>query len=317
MKKSLFALALAAVLLSACGGDAIVATVDDSEILESDVASLLQDTGAIPTAQFADELLNAIVEIAVIDAAQADFGISVTDDEVEQRRTEIQGQIEAGSGLSYQEFLDGGYLQGQTPPEGYVVGRTDDWLRRIARQQLVAERVEEALVAAGDPITDQELQDEYDRQLYALTDACVSHILVATEEEANAVKARLDGGEDFATVAGEEGTDGTAESGGDLGCSTLDRYVPEFSQGVMDATIAEPTSPVQSQFGFHIILVRERTTTPFEEVEADLRTQIENVRRGSLLQDWLLGVLGEANISVEEQYGTWTVSPFPQILPPQ
>lgn len=317
MKKPLIILALAAGLLAACGGEAVVATVGDTEILESDVASLLEDAAVIPAEQFADELLDAIVEVVVIDAAQADFGVTVSSEQVESRRSEIQTQIETTTGLGYQEFLDGGYLQGQTLPEGWVVGRTDDWLRRIARQQLVAEEVEAALVATADLVTDQDLQDEYEKQLYALTNACASHILVATAEEADAVKQRLDDGEDFAGVAAEEGTDGTAESGGDLGCSTLDRYVPEFSQGVIDATIDEPTEPVQSQFGYHIILVRERTTTPFEQVEADLRTQIDSVRRGTLLQDWLLEVLGTADISIGEQYGTWTVNPFPQVLPPQ
>jgi parvulin-like peptidyl-prolyl isomerase len=317
VKKPLVILALAAAVLSACGGDAVVATVGDTEILESNVASLLQDAGAIPNDQFAQELLDAIVEMVVIDAAQTEFGLSFSDEQVEARRTQIQSEIETATGLEYQEFLDGGYLQGQTPPEGWVVGRTDDWLRRIARQQLVAEEVEAALVASADPITADELQDEYDKQLYALTNACVSHILVPTEEEANAVKQRLDDGEDFATVAAEEGTDGTAESGGDLGCTTLDRYVPEFAQGVIDANLNEPTAPVQSQFGYHIVLVRERTTTPFEEVEADLRAQVEAVRSSTLLQDWLLGVLGDAEVSIGEQYGTWTVNPFPQVLPPE
>lgn len=303
MKKSLSTIALSALVLSACGGANLVATVDGTEIVESDVEALLYSDGVIPTDRFASELLNTIIEVVVIDAAQSQYGISFSDEEIETQRADFQNQIE-GSGQTYEDFLD-------------TQGRTDDWLRRVAHQQLVADAVEEALFAEEGTITDADLQDQYETQLYALTDACVSHILVATEEEAIDAKERIDGGEDFAAVATEVSTDGSAEGGGELGCTALDRYVAEFAQGALDAVIGQTTLPVKSQFGYHLILVTERTTQPFEEVADQMRDQVETLRRGTLLQDWLLAALADADISVVEKYGTWTSSPVPQVIPPQ
>ena len=77
----------------------------------------------------------------------------------------------------------------------------------------------------------------YDEQRTGLTEACVSHILRETEDEALASKERVDAGEDFGTVATEESTDpSAATNAGDLGCSSLAQYDPAFAEGVMAAT---------------------------------------------------------------------------------
>jgi parvulin-like peptidyl-prolyl isomerase len=295
--------AASVLVLTACGGADLVATVDGAEVFEDDVEALFVSDGAVTTEKFSDELLNTIVEYVVIDAAADQFGITFDEAAIEEQRAEFEQQI-LDSGSTYQEFLD----QQQ---------RTDAWITRVAHQQLVAEAVQEALVASEGAITEDDLRRQYESQLYNLTEACTSHILLDTEEDALDVKARLDDGEDFATLAQEVSTGPSGPNGGDLGCGSLGQFVPEYAQGALDAVIGEPTDPVQSQFGFHIILVGERTTPEFEEVEDDLRSQLESLSRGNLLQDWLLEVLGAADITIEEKYGTWTTSPAPQVLPPQ
>ena len=306
MKKMTLRTAALALVLAACGGGgAVVATVNGAEVTTSDVEALYAEgVGAVPAEQFADNLLNAIVEFLVIDTAESEFGISFTGEEIEVRRAELEEQILSDSGgLSYEEFLDQN-------------GFTNDRILRIAHQQLVADAVEIALVAEASPVTDEELQARYDASLFDLTEACVSHILVATEEEALAAKDRIDAGESFAEVAMDVGTDGTAEAGGELGCTPLSQYVPEFALGAYEVPLDQTSSPVESQFGFHLILVTERTTTPFEDVEDDLRRSFEAERAGGLVQDWLLEVVTAADVAIDEQYGTWVTDPFPDVLPP-
>ena len=306
MKKMTPRIAALALLLAGCGGGgAVVATVNGAEVTTADVEALYaEDVGAVPVEQFADNLLNTIVEFLVIDTAESEFGISFSAEDIEARRAELEEQILSQSGgLSYEEFLD-------------QQGFTNDRILRIAHQQLVADAVEIELVAAAAPITDAELQARYDASLFDLTEACVSHILVATEEEALAAKDRIDGGESFAEVAMDVGTDGTAETGGELGCSPLSQYVPEFALGAYEVPLDQTSPPVQSQFGFHLILVTERTTTPFEEVEADLRQAFEAERAGGLVQDWLLEIVTAADVTIDEQYGTWVTDPLPDVLPP-
>ena len=102
------------------------------------------------------------------------------------------------------------------------------------------------------------------------------HILVATEEDALDVIAQLDKGADFAALAQDISTDmGSAVDGGDLGYfalngDTTSKMVTEFSDAVRAQEIGVHSSaPVQSQFGYHIILVEDR------ELEVDLLSNPE------------------------------------------
>ena len=102
------------------------------------------------------------------------------------------------------------------------------------------------------------------------------HILVANEEEALDVIAQLDKGADFAALAQDISTDmGSAVDGGNLGYfalngDTTSKMVTEFSDAVRAQEIGVHSSaPVQSQFGYHIILVEDR------ELEVDLLSNPE------------------------------------------
>jgi len=294
-----------AMFIVACGGPTVVATVDGVDIPATEVEELSStDASAVPADEFANNLLNTIVEHIVIAQADAQYGISFTDAEIEQRRADLEAQIVSQSGGTYDDFLQ-------------QQGFTNERIYRIAHQQLVADAVQQDLVSEEGAITDQDLQDAYDAGMLGFTTACVSHILVPTEEEALAAKARIDGGESFAEVAKDVGTDGTAPDGGDLGCNPLDQYVPEFGAAALDLPLNTVSEPVKSQFGYHLILVTERTTQPFDDVVDQLRTQVETERSGKLLQDWLLEVVKAADVSVDEQYGTWVTDPYPDVQPPQ
>ena len=90
------------------------------------------------------------------------------------------------------------------------------------------------------------------------------HILVETEDEAVSIIARLDAGEDFAALAQEYSLDGSAADGGDLGYFatngvTTSKMVDEFTAAAVALEIGEYSStPVESQFGYHIILVEDK-----------------------------------------------------------
>jgi peptidyl-prolyl cis-trans isomerase C len=105
-----------------------------------------------------------------------------------------------------------------------------------------------------------------------------SHILVATEEEAKAVKEALDGGADFAALAKEKSIDPGAANGGDLGFFSKGMMVAPFEAAAFGLSdIGQVSDPVQSQFGWHVIRLEEkRESSPpaFEKIAPQLQQQL-------------------------------------------
>ena len=110
----------------------------------------------------------------------------------------------------------------------------------------------------------------------------VSHILVTGEEggeegaraRAEALRARILGGEAFEAVAREASQDpGSAESGGDLGYGGRGIWTASFEEAAFSLPLGEVSEPIRSEFGFHLIRVadvRESRTRTFEEVRDEL-----------------------------------------------
>jgi peptidyl-prolyl cis-trans isomerase C len=135
---------------------------------------------------------------------------------------------------------------------------------------------------------------------------------VTTEDEANAALARIEGGEAFADVAADVGTDGTAPNGGDLGCNPLGLYVAEFANAAFESPIGDVSGPHQTQFGYHLILVESREEPSLEEV----KTEISDARIGELVAAWILEQVSAAEVEVDPQYGTWVLEPTPMVQAP-
>lgn len=84
------------------------------------------------------------------------------------------------------------------------------------------------------------------------------HILVATQGEAIDVITQLDGGADFEELAKEKSTGPSGPNGGDLGWFSPDQMVAPFSTAVAAMEDGKYTAePVQTQFGWHVILREE------------------------------------------------------------
>jgi parvulin-like peptidyl-prolyl isomerase len=80
-----------------------------------------------------------------------------------------------------------------------------------------------------------------------------AHILVKTETEAKAVKARLDKGEKFGAVAQQVSLCPSGKKGGDLGKFGRGQMVKEFEKAAFELDKGATSGPVKTQFGYHII----------------------------------------------------------------
>lgn len=89
--------------------------------------------------------------------------------------------------------------------------------------------------------------------------ASARHILVDSEEKCNELKAQIEGGADFADVAKEHSSCPSGQSGGDLGEFSPGQMVKEFNDVVFSGEVGVIHGPVQTQFGFHLIDITNRT----------------------------------------------------------
>lgn len=132
---------------------------------------------------------------------------------------------------------------------------------RAAVSEAVTEEAIQAAYAAT--YADAQPEQEYN----------AAHILVETEEEANALVEELNGGADFATLAQERSTGPSGPNGGDLGWFAEGMMVPEFETAVVTLAEGEISEPIQTQFGWHVIKlneVRQKDAPDLESVRLEL-----------------------------------------------
>jgi hypothetical protein len=132
--------------------------------------------------------------------------------------------------------------------------------------------------------------------------ACVRHILVETQDEADDIVAELRDGGDFATLAEERSIDtASGQQGGDLGCQPAGSFIAEFEDAFADAEDGDLIGPVETSAGFHVILVDSAYHRPSED---EVRAVVES-RFASGADGWVDYVLRTTDIGVDRRYGSW------------
>lgn len=298
MKKLLALAVVGAVAVAACAGGSstIASTVNGHDITVGQVDALLEtDDALVSKDDFAEFLSYSIQWVILDEAAEADYGVTATEDEVSAEADRIIDDV-LPEGQTREEFLAD-------------QGVTEEFLHNIARQGLIDVAIREILAEDAEEPTPEEVDAERESG----TSVCASHILVATEEEAEDVVTRLDSGEDFGELATELSLDtGSGANGGALGCESPDTYVETFAEATREATVGEVYEEiVESEFGFHVILVTDRIV-PTDEELIDI---IKDTNVLTAVQEWFLGVAAEAEVTVGEEYGTWQPD-LPGVVPP-
>ncbi len=159
-----------------------------------------------------------------------------------------------------------------------------------------------ANAAVEGAVDDAKVQAAYDAEVEEFVPApefSAAHILVDSEEKAVALKAEIDGGKEFAVVAKENSSDGSAANGGDLGWFGLGQMVPEFETAVSALEVGQVSDPVQSQFGWHLIKLNDKRETTAPALD-QARPEIENQLRQAALQAKLDSLRAAATIERPE-----------------
>ena len=206
--------------------------------------------------------------------------------------------------------------QGRTALNGGDMGwRKDAQLPSIfadiAPKMSVGDVSEPIRTASGFHII--KLEDKRGGNSQLIQQAEVRHILITPNEVRdqdqareliNQIYERLKAGADFAELSREYSDDpGSGASGGDLGWVSPGDMVPEFEQA-MDATpTGELSTPVRSQFGWHVLQVTDRREADIgEEVQ---RNQVRQMLYGRRFEEelpiWLRKIRSEAYVDIKEQ----------------
>lgn len=246
MKKLVLTVALTTGLLglTACGNG------DSETIVESKVGNITKDE--LYTAM-KDRYGEAVIKEMVYEKVLADK-YEVTDKEVTAKLDELKKQMGTNFDMALQS-------------SGY---KSEDDFKRALKLNLLQEKA----AIADIKVTEDELKTAYKN---AKPEIKARHILVADEKTAKEVIAKLDKGEDFATLAKKYSTDpGSAQNGGDLGWFGAGKMVPEFEAAAYALKKNEISKPIKTTNGYHVIqLTDKKEKESYEKMKTKLEYDLK------------------------------------------
>ncbi len=302
--KSLLALAVLALALTACGSgggpktvpSGAVAIVGNVPVQQADLESILaarvrgarvsgQPFPAPGTSKFTvarNKIVRGLVEDAEFEqAAKSDFGIEVSDDQVER-------QVDRMAQKSY----DGSKARLEAALEQQGIAKNEVRLR--FRQQLLAAAVFAHLDSKAS-VSDDEIERYYDGHLEGYRRPAsrpISVILVATRAEADRLERRLQAGADFATLARRYSADAaTGSKGGRVGGIVRGQASPAVERAAFGLETNAVSPPIHTKYGWEILRatgpVQPAATTPLSAVRDAIESQLLVDKRKAELKKWV------------------------------
>lgn len=288
-KKLLILITLAALLLTACGGGSddipadAVAMVNGSPIsrttYENTLALMKMNYEMEMGPGFFDEPDN-VEGLTLLDTIK---------EQVLERLifTEIilQDAVEQGIELEEEEFnqtmeMFMGFIEEDEALNTFMAQNNigEDYFREEMRKELLMMEYQEHFMSHIN-ITEEDAREFYDNnpEMFAIDQVSASHILVDEEALALELKTQLDQGADFGELAMTHSTCPSAVQGGDLGTFGRGQMVPEFESAAFSMEVGTISDPVQTQFGWHIILLTDRIdeTGDFESAKTIIINQLQ------------------------------------------
>ncbi len=189
------------------------------------------------------------------------------DASAEERQRAVEDWI--GSELLYQEALQ---------RKLHEDIRLKQQLERTRRNLLLAALLDDEFGRGETDVSESEIQQHYDAHLDLFhreePEVRVRHILLASQRQANARRADLRRGADFAEVARSYSEDpDTRSRGGELDVFSQSDD-PSLWSACEDLALNEPSRPIRTEYGYHLIEVLERydegSARPLEQVRAQI-----------------------------------------------
>jgi len=242
--------------------------------------------------------LERLVGREVIFEQAEKHGISVTEEEGEAEFQKLYAEFLASQQMTEEEFTTAFEANG---------GDMEAFLRDSRRniyETMVADALRDEVLGPAD-LTEEDValyfeenrsQYEEDEQIRA------SHILLETEEDAEAVLEELEAGADFATLAQERSIGPSAPSGGDLKWFGRGQMVEPFDEAAFELEVGEVSGVVKTEFGYHVILLvdrREAARPTLAEIYDRVREDAERSFLEDGFTEWFTATYEAANVEVQ------------------
>lgn len=241
----------------------VVATVNGAKIYESEI---LRNTKEIPQFDQLPDDQQKLIKSKIIQAS-----------------TQLEAIVQEARGLKIDETED-------------YKNKLEDFEKQLMYTTLLEKHLKNY-------ITEQKLKEYYEKhkQDFVQDKAKASHILVKTKDEALEIIQNLKAGEDFEKLAKEKSVGPSSKDGGNLGWFSKEEMVPEFSDAAFDLKIGEfSKQPVQTQFGWHIILLKdkvENTPSLFEDVAEEIKQEVMQQEA----EKYIESILNKAEIIINDE----------------
>ena len=240
--------------------------------LRTATAAVLVSMGGLAAAQNI-----AVVNGKPISRAKADAFVQELIKQGQQDTPQLQALVR-------QELVDREILMQEAERRGLPAKAEVKFQLDNARQQvLINALVQDQLAKSG--TSDADIRAEYDRLIKGDTgkEYRARHILVDKEEDAKGIIEKLKKGGKFEELAKQSKDPGSATKGGDLDWADARSFVEPFSKAMVALEKGKFTeTPVQTQFGWHVIRLDDTRTAKPPEFEAVKEQLAESMKRRKL-----------------------------------
>ena len=234
-------------------------------------------------------------ELAKTYAEQHD--VTIEDADVQAAMSQLETGLGGAEGLQKQ-LDDAGVTRAQ--------------VENLAERLILVSAVQTAVVE--ERLDDATLRQAYEDQLETFTTVEVAHILVKDRADAERIAAEVTP-QTFAATAEKESIDpGSASNGGSLGPMSEADFKAQFDPDFVNAALAlqpgEISGPVHTQFGWHVIYLKNEDVAPFDDVSEQLRASQGN----SVFNDWFAEQIEATTVDVNPRFGRFDAKTG-QVLP--
>jgi parvulin-like peptidyl-prolyl isomerase len=244
--------------------------------------------------QFEQFYLTRLVRRAVLTPRAADLGVSISDEDVDERIESIKDRYPTEE--EFEAALSG---------QGLDLEQLQDFVSdRMLETQLRNEITEDAAP------TETEVRAYYDENIDLYAETRVSHILLVDPQLARELSTQLQDAPAerptrlFKQLARRHSTDRqTKAEGGDLGYFTSGVYPGAFEDAVAEMEPGDISDPVKTPLGYHVIYVTDRRTKPYEEVRDGIEALIGSPVEDAAWQEWIVDAYEDADVKVNPRYG--------------